>query len=397
MEINRREFVKLAGVAAGGAISAAGFPAEPWKPSRTYRACIIGHTGRGGYGHGLDLAFQKIPGVTVVAVADPVERRRRDVARKTGAARTYGDWREMLEREKPDLVSIGPRWVENRLEMVSRAAEVGAHIYMEKPLAVSLEEADAMLSTAEKHGIRIALAHQVRVAPSLLHLKKLVEEGLIGDLLEIRTRGKQDRRAGGEDMMVLGWHCSYLMRFFGGKPLWCSAWVQEKGRDITAADRRAASEPLGPVAGDCIHSCYAFPGGLQGHFASQKRGRGKAGRFQITLYGSGGVATVHIGQDPEIYYLPDPLWSPGKSGARWRPLPDAPSNGEPSGLRGAAASNKRLVEDLIRAVETGGQSVASGYEGRLTLEMIHAVYASHLRGARVTFPLEDRRHPLGTL
>ena len=44
--------------------------------------------------------------------------------------------------------------------------------------------------------------------------------------------------------------------------------------------------------------------------------------------------------------------------------------------------------------ETGGQSVVSGYEGRATLEMIMAVYASHLQRRPVTFPLRDRTHPL---
>ena len=51
----------------------------------------------------------------------------------------------------------------------------------------------------------------------------------------------------------------------------------------------------------------------------------------------------------------------------------------------------RLVEDLIRAAETGGQSVASIYEGRAVLEMVMAVYASHLAGTRAVLPLKERR------
>ncbi len=400
MDITRRDFVKITGLAAGGMVSSAveGFPVgESAKPSsRAYRACIIGHTGRGGYGHGLDLAFQKIPNITVLAVADPVEKGREEVARKAGAARTYADWQEMLQKERPNLVAIGPRWVENRVEMVTAAAEVGAHVYMEKPLAISPEDGDAMITACEKNGTKLALAHQVRLAPSLEHLKKLIDGGLVGDLLEIRTRGKQDRRAGGEDMAVLGWHCMYLMHHFAGKPKWCSAWVTQNGLDITAADSREATEPLGPIAGDCIHATYAFDGGIQGTFASQKKARATAGRFQMSLYGSKGIVTVHISQAPEIYYVPDPTWSPGKSGARWKPLPGAPSDRDPSGLEGSAAANKRLVEDLLRAIETGGQSVASIYEGLANLEMILAVYASHLKGGRVAFPLKDRRHPLGS-
>ena len=141
----------------------------------------------------------------------------------------------------------------------------------------------------------------------------------------------------------------------------------------------------------------AFPGGVHGHFASQKVPPGQGMRFQIALFGSKGVICIHIAQDPPVYYLSDPLWSPGKTGAAWAPLPGAPSNADPSGLTGIEAANKRLVEDLLRAAETGTESVAGAVEGRATLEMIMAVYAAHLGGGRARFPLADRRHPLGTL
>jgi predicted dehydrogenase len=396
MTVSRREFV--GGLLAYGAM--AGLGAAPARagakdPSRAYRACVIGNTKRGGYGHGLDVCFQKVPGVDVVAVADPDPAGRAEAQKKAGAAKGYADWREMLKQEWPQLVSIGPRWVDDRAPMVITAAEAGIHIYMEKPLAASLDIADAILKAASSREVKIAMALHALMSPGIVHLKKLVAEGLIGDLLEIRTRGKEDSRAGGEDLMVLGTHCLYLMRFFAGEPLWCSARVTQDGREITASDARSASEPLGPVAGDSIQASYAFPGGVQGYFASQKCRQGPGGRFQIALHGSKGVAVAHIGMDPEIWYLPDPLWSPGKSGARWQPLPGAPSGPDPSGLSGQDAANHRIVVDLLEAIESKREPVASGQVGRATLEMILAVYASHLQGRRVTFPLADRRHPLG--
>lgn len=384
----RRQFLRSS-MMAGGALMTGNVPAP------RYRAAIIGATGRGNYGHGLDVAFQRLPGVAVVAVAD-VDAAAGERARvRAGAERSYTDWREMLARERPNLLAIGPRWVVDRLAMIRAAADVGAHVYMEKPLAVSLEEADAIVSAAERARIKIALAHQVRLAPDLIHCKKLLDQGLIGDLLELRARGKEDQRAGGEDMMVLGTHCMYMMRCFGGDPLWCTARVQQNGRDVTVEDRREATEPLGPIAGDSIHATFAFPKGVQGHFASQKVPKGEGGRFQIHLFGSKGVAMFALGQDPEIFHLPDPLWSPGKTGAKWQPLPGAPSNSDPSGLTGTAAANKRIVEEMIREAEGGPPGSANGYEGRATLEMILAVYASHLSGARAAFPLKDRKHPLG--
>lgn len=378
--------------------TAAAFAAAPLLAAdKTYRACVIGHTGRGNYGHGLDLAFQKIPNVSVVAVADPDEKGRAAAAQRTGAAKSYADFNEMLHKERPQFVSVGPRWVEKRLEMARAAAQVGASIYMEKPLAASLEEADQIVTALELAETHLTLAHHMRVSPAVVHLKKLVDDGLIGDLLEIRTRGKEDARAGGEDMAVLGWHCMYLMRYFAGEPLWCSARVTAKGRDITKADARAGTEVLGSIAGDNIHATYAFNNNVQGHFVSQKT-RAKGGDFQCALYGAKGAAIIHIGAEPQVFHITDPTWSPGKSNAQWKPLPDAPPHPDPTGLTGQPADNKRLVEDLISAVESKNRGpVASAYEGRGVLEMIMAVYASALSGARATFPLKDRRHPLGTL
>jgi predicted dehydrogenase len=382
--MSRRDFVKAASSVA--AAIPLGFAAAQDAP-RTYRACVIGHTGRGWYGHGLDVAFEKFSHVTVVGVADPDEKGRLEAAKRTKAVHAYADYREMLEKEKPNLVAICPYYVERRLEMVRAAAEAGAHVFLEKPMARSLEEADAMVAVAEKHKIKSVLAHQPRVAPSILYLKKRLDEGLIGDLLEVRTRGKEDGRAGGEDLMVLGWHCLYLMRFFAGEPLWCSARVTQGGREITVDDRRAPTMPIGPVAGDAIHASYAFPGGVMGHFASQKNhGGGRGSDFQVVLYGAKGVVQIHIA-GAHVYHLADPLWSPGRSGAAWQPL--APP-------QGGGGGNPALVADLLRAIETDGESVASLREGRAVLEMIMGVYASHLQGGRASFPLKDRTHPLGS-
>src|SRR5205807_851986 len=132
----------------------------------------------------------------------------------------------------------------------------GAHLFMEKPIAPTLVEADEILAAAEKAGRKIAVAHQMRLAPSIVFLKKRIDEGLLGDLLELRAFGKQDARAGGEDLLVLGVHLFDLMRLFAGDPLWCTARVTQAGRDITPADARAIKEQIGPLAGDEVSAQF---------------------------------------------------------------------------------------------------------------------------------------------
>src|SRR5688572_19625349 len=319
--LTRRDFIN-ASIGLATASLVRGAP----EPGKEYRACVIGHTGRGAYGHGLDMSFQKVRNVTVVAVADRDEQSGAEATRRIGAARSYADYREMLVKERPNLVAICPYFPEQRVEMTRAAAEVGAHIYIEKPIATSLQDADAMTAAVEKNNVRTAVAHHARLAPVILHLKKLLDDGLIGELLEIRSRGKEDSRAGGEDLMILGVHCLYLMRYFAGEPSSCSARVTQNGKEVTINDRRAGTIPLGPIAGDSIHATYAFANGVQGHFASQKGHGGRSSDFQVVLYGAKGVVQIHIGNEPRIYYLPDPLWSPGKSGVSWEPVPGAPAS-----------------------------------------------------------------------
>src|ERR1044071_5565122 len=99
MNFTRREFMKVA------ALGAAGLPVlgaeELAAASRRYRVCEIGHDGD--YGH-MAGAFTRVPNVTMVAVVVSVEKARVEHARKVKAPRTYADFREMLEKEKPDVV-----------------------------------------------------------------------------------------------------------------------------------------------------------------------------------------------------------------------------------------------------------------------------------------------------
>ena len=257
------------------------------------RAAIIGHTGRGNYGHSHELIFKGRENVTVVAVADPDAPGRARAGARAGALRSYADYRQMLEREKPQLAVVAPRWTDQHHDMALAALSAGAHVYLEKPITQTLAEADELLAVAARARLRIVVAHQMRLAPSVLFLKQSLAEGLIGELLEIRARGKQDHRAGGEDLVVLGVHVFDLMRFFAGDPLWCTARVLQAGREITAADAHPATENIGPVAGDDIFAQFAFPNAVNATFTSRIQNR-ELGR----AVGHGTHRHKGRGQDP---------------------------------------------------------------------------------------------------
>jgi predicted dehydrogenase len=260
--------------------------------TRSYRAAVIGHTGRGNYGHDWDTAFRGYPNIEVVAVADPDKAGRSRARVSSGAAREYEDYREMLRKEKPDLVAICPRTLDQRLPMFTAVVEAGAHILMEKPLARDLIEADAMVALAERHKRKVQVGHTARPTPVTIRARNILRDGAIGKFLEMRARGKEDRRAGGEDMMVLGTHLFDLMRFFAGDPRWCFAHVTAAGAEMEQRHAREATEPLGPVAGDEIAAMYYFESGVHGYFGSRPSGANTGDRFGITLLGSKGAIFV---------------------------------------------------------------------------------------------------------
>lgn len=390
MDLSRRAFL---GAAAATpwlmGLSGAAFAVPA---SGKYRACIIGATKQGDYGHSLHLAFALRPDVQVVGLADPDEAGRAKAAGEAKAARTYADYREMLQQEKPDLVVVAPRWTANHKDYLLAAAEVGAHGFMEKPIADSLADADAMVQAVEAKNLKWAIAFNFRVLPIVEHAFRLVrDEKIIGELIEMRGRGKEDARAGGEDLLVLGTHVFDLMRQFAGEPQWCFSDITVKGKPATAQDVHEPTEPLGLVVGDRIHAMYGFDNGVKGYFASTATSDGPGGRWGLDLYGSKGVITIRQDTDSPVNVLLDPSWAPGGKPAQWQPLPgapDAPVKPEP------AHRNAPIVDDLIAAIEEDRKPKVSLQDGRASLEMIQAVYESHIEKAPVRFPLERRDSPL---
>ncbi len=339
------------------------------------------------------MIFAQRANVEVVAVADPSAEGRQRAASRTGAQRQYADYHEMLAKEQPDLVSVAPRWTDQHHAMAMAALRIGAHLFMEKPITRTLTEADELLSFASKAGLRIAVAHQMRLAPNIIFLKQRMDAGLIGDLLELRAHGKQDHRAGGEDLMVLGVHLFDLMRLFAGDPHWCSARVLHEGRDIMLQDAHPATEDIGMVAGDAIFAQFAFSNGVNATFTSRRQ-NATAGPWGMELIGTRGAVKILADICPRIYQRDDGNWSDAGLAARWQPIDGDPTANWTSDEKSVSRANQRLVDDWLDAIETNRAPACSGADGMRALEMAHAVFAAGLSGDRVKLPLVNREHPL---
>ena len=362
----------------------------------TMRVAVIGHTGRGDYGHGLDEVWRSIPGCEIVAVADADPQGRAAALQRLHVTQGYADYRQMLDEVQPQIVSIGPRWIDQHCDMVVAAAERGVHIYLEKPFCRTLAEADQMVAACERHQVKLAIAFQTRYSPKLRVVRAMIESGRIGKVLELRARGKEDARGGGEDLWVLGSHVLNLMHHFGGEPHWCFGTVQQDGQAITRQDVRDGAEGIGPLAGDRVQAMYQLDDGVVGFFASQRHAAGN--RFGLQILGSQGVIELLTGYRPAVHVLDDPTWSPGRSGKPWVPVSSAgPGQPEPLEDGGLPAGNVAACSDLIQAIAQDRQPEANVYEARQSVAMISAVFESQRLGQPVSLPLATRVNPLTLL
>lgn len=377
----RRHFGKQLGTA----LVAAPFVLRAGDSPAMLKAAVIGHTGRGDYGHGLENIFQNRE--VVVAVADPDATGRARIAEKIKALRQYADYRELLEKERPNLVSVAMRHADQHHAIILAALKSGAHVYAEKPFTVTPAEADELLREANQRSLKIAVAHTMRMAPAVVRLRTALREALIGDLVEMRAYGKQDARAGGEDMMVLGSHLFDLMRMFAGDPQWCTARVLAKGKDIVATDGRLVKDNVGPVAGDEVSAHFGFGNSVTASFTSSAKLRETVGHWGLELIGSKGVARINCDLNPNVFVRKSTAWKPTGKTDEWQPLDESLISSPPD-------HNLAPVADWLDAIANDREPECSGRNAAWAIEMVMAVYQAALGKSRVTSPLMNREHPL---
>ncbi len=381
----RRRFLATTSAAAG--LTVAGLSNLRAESAARLKAAIIGHTGRGDYGHGLDGIFANRQKVELVALADPDANGRARTAAKVGAPRQYANYHEMLEKERPQLVSVAMRHADQHHPIALAALRAGAHIYCEKPFTTSPIEADELLAEADKRGLKIAVAHTMRITPEAEQLKEAIAEGLLGELVEFRAFGKQDARAGGEDMMVLGSHLFDLMRLLAGDPVWCAARVLWRERDVTRKDGRLVQDNVGLVAGDQVFAQFGFSKGINATFTSAALLRETVGHWGMEVFGSKGVARINCDIKPNVFFRYSTSWKSEGKTDEWKPLASGV-------LKATPAKNPEPVDDWLDAITHNREPECSGRNGAWAVEMVMAVYQAALAGKRVPFPLAERRHPL---
>lgn len=166
-----------------------------------------------------------VPNAEIVAVASPSSSG--EFAKTRGIPNAYSDYREMLKDKTIDVIDIGvPNYL--HCQVVLDAAKAGKHIIIEKPLCMTLEEADQMIEACQKHGVLLMYAEELLFAPKYVRAKTLIDEGAIGEPFLAKQSEEHPgphmpwfwdvNRSGGGVLMDMGCHSIEYTRWVLGKP-----------------------------------------------------------------------------------------------------------------------------------------------------------------------------------
>lgn len=199
--------------------------------------------------------FNQHPNVEIVAVCDIVEERAQEVAQTYGA-KAYTNYEDILKIEEIDAVSVClPNYLHAPVSIA--ALEAGKHVLCEKPMATSIEEADAMIEAAKKNDKKLMIAHNQRFVTSHQKARALIESGEVGKIYSFRSTfghgGPETWSADGEDswffkkdeafigaMGDLGVHKTDLLRYLLGEEfVEVASFIETSAKDFANVDDNA--------------------------------------------------------------------------------------------------------------------------------------------------------------
>src|SRR5919202_1907984 len=113
----------------------------------------------------------------------------------------FAEYEKLLERARPDAVHVCT-WPEAHAEITVAAARRGIHVYCEKPMALDLQQCDAMISAGKEAGVVLGINHHRRGDARYLRARELIQAGAIGDLRLLRA----EHGGGGRRLMSMSTH-----------------------------------------------------------------------------------------------------------------------------------------------------------------------------------------------
>ncbi|MCH2131086.1 MAG: Gfo/Idh/MocA family oxidoreductase [Pirellulaceae bacterium] len=185
--VTRRDFVKTSSIAAGVATVSGGWfsqlaAQESNSPNQKLNIAVIGTANRASANiHGVE-------GENIVALCDIDQNYLDNAKQRFTAATTYSDYRELLDAESKNLDAVVVSTADHHHAPATiRAIRAGLHVYCEKPLTHTVEEARLVTSAAKKHGVATQMGTQIHAGENYRRVVEIIQSGAIGDIQEVHV------------------------------------------------------------------------------------------------------------------------------------------------------------------------------------------------------------------
>jgi predicted dehydrogenase len=321
-------------------------------------------------------ALARMPNVDVVAVCDTDEERAAAAARRFGIERSYPGPADLLDRERPDAVHVLTP-PQSHKQVSIQAMEAGAHVLVEKPMALDADEAGEMLEASRRHARTLSVCHNYLFHRGVAKARTLMAEGRLGRVVAVEIFLRPYRGPGHNLSPPTPWlrtlpgglvhevlpHFVYLLEAFLGRVTVAGALERTlSGLPEPALEFRALFEGESGLGSTCVsYSAHPY-------------------QYSLRIYGTD--QTVHVDLLGELAVSADR--DEYRRGPRRLPVNVALGSRLIAGAVGAAAAAFRgplhpahaaLIERFYDGLRRGAAPPVSGEDGKAVVEVLDSVWA----------------------
>ena len=314
-----------------------------------------------------------------------------DINREVGktAASSYGvewyrNYEEMLEQRDLDAVTIcTPHFL--HCQMALKAFAYNKHVLVEKPMAISVGEADEMIRESRRKGLKLSVVFQERTRSINQEIKRIISSGEIGEIYRacmeacyFRTQAYYDRDAwrgkwateGGGVLINQAIHDLDILQWLLGRPVKIQGQIGTMYHDIEVEDLASAA--------------ILFKNGAQGIFQASIIDPIRTRRLEVC----GEKGKIELNREAarravlkktlREYIASGKIWDSSQE-FEWFEI--KPKTKKISGHRA-------VIEDFAQAILSDREPLVNGEEGRTALEMVNAIILSSFEGKAVSLPID---------
>ncbi|MCK4293083.1 MAG: Gfo/Idh/MocA family oxidoreductase, partial [Planctomycetes bacterium] len=329
-------------------------------------------------------AFKAIPDAAqVVAVASPTPGNAEKLAAEYDIGRVFTDYKQMLLEEDIEMVTItAPNYL--HAQMTIDIANAGKHVVCEKPLCMTLEEADLMIETCKKKGVLLLYAEELFFTPKYVKAKEMADQGAFGKVYMVKQSEKHFgphaawfwdvEKSGGGVFMDMGCHGIAFCHWFLDRPkiksVYCQMGTYVHAEKTKGEDNSVCVIEFDKDAVGLVENSWARRGGMDD---------------RIEVHGDSGVtyANLHMGNALPTFSEPGYGYAvekaPSTKGWSYPVFEELWNYGIPQEMR-----------HFARCVRGAEEPIASGEDGRVVQEALYAGYQSAATGQKVELPFRPK-------